>query len=82
MEYDKTKADEISAKYNIGKATVATWKHRNIIPDKYVSGAVEVQETADNKDFKKVVAALGYGKFRKAALARHAGIKHSRFMDY
>lgn len=37
MDYTKELADAVAARHGVGKATKKMWRHRGVIPDKYLS---------------------------------------------
>ena len=82
MEFEQKKDDEVAAKYKVPKEIINIWQRRNKIPDEYCKEYyTEEFLTGDAKEVYKIAKALSHGKFRKAALARNAGMKYSRVMD-
>lgn len=82
MQYNETAAAELAAKYNLPAATVATWKHRGSIPNKYFKEMPgKAANEAQIKEFDKIVKAFSYGKLNKAEIAKTAGLTSFRIVD-
>lgn len=88
--YEENLAERLKEQYKLAPGTIRVWKHRNMIPERYIKGFV-TREAATKKDQAQICAWLaltflkpsGFGGVRRYILrdllrTEKTGLRHAR----
>lgn len=83
MKFDETRAIKIVSDFNLSKKTIATWKKRGAIPDRYSSKVPGLKELTalEIVQFDKIKRAFSSSKLNKSVIAQASSISPSRMND-
>lgn len=84
MKFTEEKAKEIVQKHGLSEKTLAVWRSRNKIPDKYANEGFEKRQSLTRKDtqsYNRLLEVLSLKGLNKTAIAEISGISPQTLID-
>lgn len=83
MKFSEQKAIELIEKHGLAKGTIATWRKRDSIPEKYAGEipAMLGMNEAQQQQAANMLRGLKAGKLNIASVCRHSKIEEKRMRD-
>jgi hypothetical protein len=81
MKFTEEKAVETVKKFNLSGTTIAVWKLRGSIPDKYFKEGYKTAENTSPRIQKKIVDIVNSEKLNIRALAQSSNMQFDKFQD-